>query len=49
MRWECGDYLDYCFYSFVIGYVGVKGSDVNCDKDGVRCEVGVVLVFGEWW
>ena len=32
MRWECGECLDCCFYSFVVWYVGLKGSDVKCEK-----------------
>ena len=32
MEIEC---LDWCLYSFVVWDIGVKGSDVNCGKDGV--------------
>ena len=35
MGWKCGKCLDCCLYSFVAWDVGVKGCDVNCDKDGV--------------
>ena len=33
--WKCGKCLDCCVYSFVVWDVGVKGYDVNCDKDSI--------------
>ena len=48
--WKCGKCLDCCVYSFVVWDVGVKGYDVNCDKDGVGCSgVGIWRMVSRKW
>ena len=38
MRRECGECIQGCLNSFVVGDVGVEGSDIYCDQDSVGWE-----------